>query len=350
MLPDLLHKALPGTASGRKTTMADDIPGMTLEMHDHRSEERAESVKHAVKKVGDKINIFKQTEGEGKMDSSAILPALVAMQKDGGGSGSAVGAGALGFVAGAVLGGRGGLLGGDNGAVAAAAVNHVTSAELAAALAGVTDTLQNTTVMQTLGDIKASVPLAEGQVQLALAGAQSDINANINSSLQIAVSGQALINKNISESIATALAGQSAIKESISAYGVANLTATKDAQFAIVTAVTNDGEKTRALITSNEMANLQRMLTVSESRALEDRLTARQREVEVNITNTNTNTAQAIQAQNQSQAQSQAIIQLAALVQNLSGDIQTVKQGQVIFNSGSMRDSGSQSAANTKVG
>lgn len=250
-----------------------------------------------------------------------------------------------GVLGGALLGGNG--LGGNRNLPVDGVV---TPAVLAASLANVTDTLQNTTVMQTLGDIKASVPLAEGQVQLALSGAQADINANINSSLQIAVSGQAAINKNISESIATALAGQSAIKESIAAYGVANLTATKDAQYALATAITNDGEKTRALITSNEMANLQRMLTVSESRALEDRLVARTREVEVNVTNNNTNTATAIQAQNQAQAQSQAIIQLAAELRNLSGDIQAVRQSQSNINFGTQSGtSQGQAATNNKV-
>ena len=305
----------------------------------------------AVETVKDDVrvtnNIFSK-DGAKSMD--AIIPALLAGGNQGGGAmGTGLGAGVLGGVLGGALLGNNGLVGNRNAAIATGE-NFVTPSQLTAALAGVTDTLQSTTILQTLGDIKAAVPLAEGQVQLALAGAQADINGNINSSLQIAVSGQAAINKNISESIATALAGQSAIKESIAAYGVANLTATKDAQYALATAINADGEKTRALITSNEMANLQRQLTVSESRALEDRLHARTREVEVNVTNTNTNTAQAIQAQNQAQAQSQAIIQLAAELRNLSGDIQAVRQSQVTFNSGTMTGSGTQSAANTKVG
>lgn len=318
-------------------------PNLTLSDHDHRSEMRSEKVKEEIHEVGhkvEKLNIFKK---DSNMD--AIIPALLAGGNQGG-LGSGLGAGVLGGVLGGVLLNNNGLnrnnLNGADGCV--------TPANLTAALAGVTDTLQSTTIIQTLGDIKAAVPLAEGQVQLALAGAQSDINANINNSLQIAVAGQGAINKNISESIATALAGQSAIKESIAAYGVANLTATKDAQYAISVAITADGEKTRALITSNEMANLQRMLTVSESRALEDRLTARTREVEVNVTNTNTNTANAIQAQNQSQQQSQAIIQLAGLVQNLCGDIQAVRQTQSNINFGVQSgNSQGQAATNNKV-
>lgn len=322
-------------------------PNLTLSDHDNRSAERAEEIKSEIKHVGhkvEKMNIFKHKKDGGHMD--AIIPALLAGGNQGSGMGTGLGAGLLGGVLGGALLGGNGL--GVNRAVAGAE-GFVTPANLTAALAGVTDTLQNTTVVQGIGDIKANVQLAEAQVQLALAGVQSDLSAQANVNQAANTTGQAAINKNISESIATALAGQSAIKESIAAYGVANLTATKDAQYALATAITNDGEKTRALITSNEMANLQRMLTVSESRALEDRLVARTREVEVNVTNNNTNTATAIQAQNQAQAQSQAIIQLAAELRNLSGDIQAVRQGQVTFNSGTMTGSATQTAANTKV-
>lgn len=317
-------------------------PNLTLSDHDNRSAERAEEIKSEIKHVGhkvEKMNIFKKKDG-GSMD--ALIPLLAGVGGNQGGTGSALAAGVGGGLLGGLLFNRNGLGGADGGVV--------TPANLTAALAGVTDTLQNTTVVQGIGDIKANVQLAEAQVQLALAGVQSDLSAQANVNQAANTTGQAAINKNISESIATALAGQSAIKESIAAYGVANLTATKDAQYALATAINADGEKTRALITSNEMANLQRMLTVSESRALEDRLFARTREVEVNVTNTNTNTAQAIQAQNQAQAQSQAIIQLAAELRNLGGDIQAVRQSQSNINFGVQSGtSQGQAATNNKV-
>lgn len=263
----------------------------------------------------------------------------------GGGLGAGLGGGLLGgILGGALLGGNG--LGGRNNI----GEGVVTPAMLTAGLAGVTDALQNTTVMQTLGDIKAAVPLAEAQVQLALAGSQAQITSEITSSNIANLNGQALINKNVSDAIASSLASQTSIKESVAAYGVANLNATKDAQFALATIVKDDGERTRALITSNTISELQRQLTVAQTVALEDRLTNRARETEINITNTNTATAQQMQAQVQSQAQSQAIIQLSGLISNLAGDIQTVRQGQVTFNSGTMVGSGTQSAANTKVG
>lgn len=264
----------------------------------------------------------------------------------GGGLGAGLGGGLLGgILGGALLGGNG--LGGRNNI----GEGVVTPAMLTAGLAGVTDALQNTTVMQTLGDIKAAVPLAEAQVQLALAGSQAQITSEITSSTIATMNGQALINKNVSDAIASSLASQTSIKESVAAYGVANLNATKDAQFALATIVKDDGEKTRALITSNTISELQRQLTVAQTVALEDRLTNRARETEINITNTNTATAQQFQAQAQAQAQNQAIIQLSGLVANLSGDIQAVRATTSNVNFGTQAGVGqTTNATNNKVG
>lgn len=260
------------------------------------------------------------------------------------GMGGGIGGGLLGgILAGALFGGGGFNGRRDNGE------GCVTPSMLTAGLTGVTDAVQNTTVVQTLGAIQAAVPLAEAQVQLALAGSTGEIRTHLGQVENGLVAGQSMINKNISDAIASSLASQNSIKESIAAYGVANLNATKDAQFAIATIVKDDGERTRALITSNTISELQRQLTVAQTAALEDRLTNRARETEINITNTNTATAQQVQTQAQMQAQSQAIIQLSGLISNLAGDIQSVRQGQVVFNSGTMAGSATQAAANTKV-
>lgn len=266
-------------------------------------------------------------------NDAALVAALMGGRHDSGvgaGAGAGLGAGLLGGVLGGALFNRGGLLGG--GAVAEAAVG-VTPAMLTAGLAGVTDALQNTTVMQSLGDIKASVPLAEAQVQLALAGAQSDLTNLINSGNLVNLQGQALINKNISDAIATSLASQNSIKESIAAYGVANLNATKDAQFALATIVKDDGEKTRALITANTISELQRELTVAQTAALEDRLGFRSRETEINITNTNTAVAQQQQAQAQQQQQTILLNGLIHAIGGLQNAVAT-NSNMIIGNTG----------------
>jgi len=274
----------------------------------------------------------------------------------GGGLGAGLGGGLLGGILGGALLGNGlgrNNLAGDVGGV-------VTPALLASSLAQVTDTAMNTTVLQSLGDIKASVPLAEGQVQLALAGATGEIRSHLGAVENGILIGQTAINKGVSDAIAASLASQnninvnvlqqgSATRESVAAYGVANLTATKDAQYATAAAISSSTKEILAALNDQNTANLQRQLTVAESALLENRLVGRARESEINITNTNTATAQQFQMQNQSQQQLQAIIQLNALVGNLANDIQVVRQGQTIFNSGTMAASGTQAAANTKV-
>lgn len=283
-----------------------------------------------------------------KVKKMAVLETPTMLATGGGSEGMGLGGGIGGGLLGGIL--AGALFGGGIGNRRnEGGEGCVTPSMLTAGLAGVTDALQNTTVVQTLGSIQAAIPLAEAQGQLALAGAQSEITGQINTSLLATLAGQNLINKNVSDAIAASLASQTSIKESVAAYGVANLNATKDAQFAIATIVKDDGEKTRALITSNTISELQRQLTVAQTAALEDRLTNRARETEITITNTNTATAQQMQSQNQLQAQSQAIIQLSGLINNLAGDIQSVRQGQVVFNSGTMAGSATQAAANTKV-
>lgn len=280
-------------------------------------------------------------------DSAGLIAAMLAGRNNNGEGGGALG-GAGGGFAGAALGslllGRGGLLGGVG-----TGEGCVTPTQLTAALAGVTDTQMNTTVLQTLGNIQGSIPLAEGQVQLALAGAVGEVRSHLGMVENGLVAGQATTNKYVTDAIAASLASQTSIKESIAAYGVANLNATKDAQFAIATIVKDDGEKTRALITSNTISELQRQLTVSQTAALEDRLGFRARETEINITNNNTATAQQAQGQLQAQQQAQLQIQTIALLQNLIGDTQAIRQGSVVFNSGTMAASGNQTAANTKV-
>lgn len=264
----------------------------------------------------------------------------------GGGLGAGLGGGLLGgILGGALLGGNG--LGNRNNV----GEGCVTPSMLTAGLTGVTDAVQNTTVVQTLGAIQAAIPLAESQTQLAIAVAQSELAGQINTANIANLGGQAMINKNVSDAIASSLASQTSIKESVAAYGVANLNATKDAQFALATIVKDDGEKTRALITSNTISELQRQLTVAQTGALEDRLTNRARETEINITNTNTANAQQMQVQGQVQAQSQAIIQLSALVSNLCGDIQAVRATTSNVNFGTQAGVGqTTNATNNKVG
>lgn len=206
-------------------------------------------------------------------------------------------------------------------------------------------------IMAKLGSIEGAIPLAEAQVQLALAGSTATITA-----------GQAITNKGISDAIAASLASQNninvnvlqqgaATREAVASYGVANLTATKDAQFATAAAIAASTKEVLAALNEQNVANLQRQLTVAETALLERNAALRARETEINITNTNTATAQQVQVQGQQQQQLQFMAQLVAEVRNLANDVQVVRQTQSNVNFGTQTGTAqTASAANNKVG
>lgn len=308
-------------------------PDITLPQHEARSEARAARIEHSINKLKEEkvttatpeVNIF-QRDGLGGM----MMPYMMNSGGTAGAVGGGLGAGLLGGILGGVLLNRNGVLGGagDVGGV-------VTPALLASTAAQITDTAQATTVLQTLGDIKASIPLAEGQVQLALAGAQADINGNINSSLNIAVAGQAGINKNISEAIATSLASQAAIKETVLTSAAANLTATMNAKFELSNIVRDDGDKTRALIVAQNDAMLNRQLATAEAALLEQRAISRSRDVEVNVTQTVNQNQMQLQAQQQQQQQAIILAQLCASLNGLQNAVAT-NSNLIVGNTGAV--------------
>lgn len=143
---------------------------------------------------------------------------------------------------------------------------------------------------QTLGDIKASIPFNEAQVQLALAGAVSGLTTQANNNTQyITAQTQAL-----------ALA-QASLAAGL-ARDIGAVDTNVDRQSAqIQETIYRDGEATRALITSNRIADLEQQLTVAQLRESE------QRGINREIVNTNTITIGMNQQQAQQQQQMQAL-------------------------------------------
>jgi len=143
---------------------------------------------------------------------------------------------------------------------------------------------------QTLGDIKAAIPLAEAQVQLAMAGLQASLSTQATSDTQYLSQGQTAIQL-AQQAIATALARD-----------VAAVDTNVDRQStAIQIAIANDGAKTRELITTNQIAELNQRLTVAQLENAENRAINREQSNSHNVTTTvNTNQQQAqLQAQRQ---------------------------------------------------
>ena len=266
----------------------------------------------------------------------------------GGAMGTGLGAGLVGGLLGTALFGRNGLGGLNDGNSAATNAAYTESV------------VNNTAILQGIADIKASVPLAEGQVQLAMAISQADINANVGAradSILNTINTQSITNANY-------IAG---VNANVSQTGAMNLAATKDASamnlaatnaaalaserqaYALSQAITTDGDRTRSLIQSIDKTNDSRMIT-NLANEISDLKNSRNLDAATgNITISNNNNATAIAQQQQAQQQQQLQYQILSQLGVLAGDLQTVKQGQVIFNSGAMTGSATQAAANTKV-
>lgn len=265
----------------------------------------------------------------------------------GGALGGGLGAGLVGGILGTALLGRGGL-GGLNGVDAAPAT-----------LQGVESVVNNSAIMSQLADLKAAVPLAEGQVQLALAGAQMDINnrttASTGSVIGAISSFESNIMANLNMQTQMNQKGFSDTAATVVAQGTANLLATKDAatqalqsSWLLNQAITNDGDKTRALIQSIDKTNDSRLITSLANEVTELRNEGRLRATEGNITISNTNTAQAVAQQQQSQQQQQQLAVLGAHLQALYQQNQHIQQGVLNIGSGTVSGN-SQTAANTRV-
>ncbi|CAB4174058.1 hypothetical protein UFOVP961_21 [uncultured Caudovirales phage] len=297
-----------------------------------------------VKTSAESTNIMEDTT----MTPQDTLNLFGNVGQGGGAMGTGLGAGLVGGLLGTALFGRRGLggLGDEGGGVA-----PVT-------LQGVESVVNNSAIMSQLADIKAAIPLAEGQAQLALAGAQMDISNRVTSSTGSVIASigsfesnimanlnmQTQINqKGFSDNAAVTVAGANA-----------NMIAIKDASvlaernsWTLNQAITADGDKTRALIQSIDKSNDSRLITTLANEISELRNEGRLSTATGNITISNNNNANAIAQQQQAQQQQQQLAVLAANVSALYSQNQHIQQG--ILNIGSGTVLGTQTAANTRV-
>lgn len=327
----------------------DDV-AMQLAAHERIMQDRYEHLEHGLKKLesAESAEGAKMSTVNVENPMGGLLPMMMGGNWGGsstaGAVGGGLGAGVLGgILGGALLGGNGnGLLGNRGGDV----VGGVTPAQLQAGLNGVTAANDTTALMQGIADIKASVPLAEAQVQLALAGSTSEIRSHLGAVENALVSGQANINKGIAEGIAASLASQNninqnvlasaaATREAVSLNGTANLIATKDAQYATGVAISNSTKEILAALTAQNMADLQRQLAVAESALLDERSRGRSKETEINVTQTVNQNQQQMQVQAQQQQQAILLNNLLMAVGGLQSAVAT-NTNMVIGNTGAV--------------
>lgn len=278
------------------------------------------------KKVKKMASLELPTVVSGGNDNSALIAAMMGNH---GGTGAAVGGGLGAGLLGGVLGGllfnrdgRGGVFGGEGGGGAAVSLQN---------------SIDTSTIMTALGNIQAAVPLAESQVQLALAGVSSDITSQ---SLQQTI---ALQNQGFQAQLA-AQAGFNSVGDKVDNLAAANALAIATNQFNCVNATQVDGEKTRALINSVNEANLNRIITTqaAEIAALQNEgsRAADRHGVEVTMINN--------QNQNQMQFQQQAQV-LGNLSNGLVQALQSIHATNQAINIGGGTQTANPTNTNTNV-
>lgn len=171
---------------------------------------------------------------------------------------------AEGLLLGALIGNRGLFGNQGNGGGGCA-----TTDQLQTATGSIIDSGQNNQVMGMLNAISTSVPLTASQTQLAVCNTASEIRSHLGQVENTLTTGQTAINKNVSDAIAASLASQNninvnvlqqgaATREVVNLMGQANLTATKDSQFATQVAISNSTKEIIAALNDQNTANLQR--------------------------------------------------------------------------------------------
>lgn len=283
---------------------------------------------------------------EEDMDASNLfaIPAMTGGGNMGTALGGGLGAGLLGGILGGVLlNNNGGVLGGNRAGVAIDPFQNQANMDL----------------MAGIGEIKAAIPAAEAQAQLALAGAQMNITQAVQAgtgSIIGAVSAfESSVMSNLNMQTQMNQKGFSDNVAATVAAGNTNLIATKDLSaqtdrnaWAITQAINNDGDKTRALIQSIDKTNDSRTITNLANEISELRNEGRLATATGNITISNNNAATANQAQQQAQQQQQQIAYLSNQLAVLLAQNQHIQQGVLNIGSGVVAGN-SQTAANTRV-
>lgn len=330
----------------------------------------------------------------------ASLASLAAMAGRGGWGGNNMGAGfglggaALGFIAGALINNGNGGIFGNRGTGVGAVDGVVTPTHLQAALNQQTQGQNTNAILQNLATIQQLIPENEGRVQNAIAQAQIALmNQGTQTQLQVAGSTLALstniadarhsVNDNVHTLGTQTAAGFGTVARDIAAstaatnqivretkdvaesgfaaasllaannnaatqLGIANLgLQAANNTSAILTAIRDDGDKTRTQAAAINDATLNRIIVNQANEIIElrgDRThNQRQRETELTITqNVNQNQAQA----QQQQQQQQQFLLLSNIAQSLAGITQiahATNQNVIAGNTGAVT-TGPQSA------
>jgi hypothetical protein len=267
-----------------------------------------------------------------------------------GGAGGAL----IGGLIGSALGNGGGLFGGNN--------NN----------SGGANAIETQLLSQQLGAIQSSIPTTAMQTTAAVTASSNDITQSIlNQSLGIQTGFQSIMNQTngqslgiqqaISQQSIGILNGFSGIKDAIASQNVGLTSALGGINqnillgtATVASAVASDGDKTRALITSQYEATLNRELAQANAEiiALQTRTASQANHDALNFTVTNNATATQAQAQGQQQAQMQNIFGLlngiVPALNNLTQIAHATNSNVIVGNSGATT-TGAMTASPTNV-
>jgi hypothetical protein len=248
---------------------------------------------------------------------------IMGMGGSGGGDGLFGGGGGGGLIGGLILGsllrqGNGGLFGGDGNGAGAAAVTSQGLADMS--------------LMQAIGQVDKAVAVSTAAMEA------SQANQSISLTNQFNATTGSLANR--IEGVKDAVNSNSVVlMQQLNAVNTQILTTANDTQ----TAVYNDGDKTRALITQQYEINLQRQLSDANAAIIE--LRSREfsgsaaRGVEVTTTNN-------INQMQQQQQQQQQYGQLANLIWSLG---QNIQNSNAAINVGSGTQTANPANTNTNI-
>lgn len=195
------------------------------------------------------------------------------------------------------------------------------------------DAIALASILSKLGSIEASVPLAEAQVQLALAGSVANLTAQNTGNTQ-------LLNNGINSVLLNNAGNTAALQSSICAVDT-NVDRTGTM---LLSAINADGDRTRTLITANQIAELNRIAAERQDEIIELRYNSRadrdRHGIEINMINN--------QNQNQLQFQQQAQV-LGALHHGILEASQSIRATNQAINIGAGTQVASPTNTNSNV-
>jgi hypothetical protein len=258
-----------------------------------------------------------------KSMAEVMTPGMIMGMGGGGGDGLFGGGGGGGLIGGLILGsllrqGNGGLFGGDGNGAGAAAVTSQGLADMS--------------LMQAIGQVDKAVAVSTAAMEASQANQTIGITNQFNN-----VTGS-LANR--IEGVKDAVnANAVVLMQQLNAVNTQILTTANDTQ----TAVYNDGDKTRALITSQYELNLQRQLADANAAIIELRSREFSGSAARGVEVTTTNNINQMQQQQQQQAQ---YGQLASLIYALG---QNITATNAAINVGSGTQTASPANNNTNI-